>query len=440
MDDVINEFIAEAREGIEAVDAKLVRFEQTPDDPDLLGDIFRLIHSLKGGSGFLGLMRLQSVTHAAENVLGLYRDGTLAVDAASVTVILDAVDVVRAVIEGLADTGVEPEGDDRALIGRLDRIYAGDSAPAATASAASRSLLERVGGEATLDAACEGALALLVTVPVTGPLFAGIDLDRVQAEWREALCGVARATAAPGALQRALAETFGEALTTHEAAFVQAVRQNLIDLEAEAEAVDMLLAAPPAEREAEPARADRAEPAKGPQTIRVGVDTLEGLMTMVSELVRTRVEQRQDQTVDLPGSRPWHQEQVLTHDRPAQELVRRGFGQQPFAGEQPRIGPAMPQVIQPVRLCHGGVVQAGRGETGQGVQLANQIAERDGHIGPEPLQPVVPGSKRGGKAPVAHGRPGQRLASRSSKQGETACCRSSGMNTAGVRHSSSGWR
>ena len=100
VDDVINEFVAEAREGIEAVDAKLVRFEQTPDDPELLGDIFRLIHSLKGGSGFLGLMRLQTVTHAAENVLGLYRDGTLAVDASSVSVILDAVDVVRAVIEG----------------------------------------------------------------------------------------------------------------------------------------------------------------------------------------------------------------------------------------------------------------------------------------------------------------------------------------------------
>jgi two-component system chemotaxis sensor kinase CheA len=154
VDDVIIEFVSEAREGIEAVDAKLVRFEQTPDDPDLLGDIFRLIHSLKGGSGFLGLMRLQSVTHAAENVLGLYRDGTLAVDAASVTVILDAVDVVRAVIEGLAETGVEPEGDDRALIARLDRIYAGEGA--STTSAAppvDRPLLERAGGEATLDAA-----------------------------------------------------------------------------------------------------------------------------------------------------------------------------------------------------------------------------------------------------------------------------------------------
>ncbi|MNU62481.1 Chemotaxis protein CheA [compost metagenome] len=318
MDDVINEFIAEAREGIEAVDAKLVRFEQTPDDPDLLGDIFRLIHSLKGGSGFLGLMRLQTVTHAAENVLGLYRDGTLAVDAASVTVILDAVDVVRNIIGGLADTGAEPEGDDRALIARLDRIHAGEAAVQAEPVAARRPLLERVGGEATLDAACEGALALLVASPDTGPLFAGVDLDRVQAEWREALCGVARATAAPGALQGVLLETFGEALASHDAAFVQAVRQNLLDLEAEAEAVETLLAAAPSEtvEGLEPSRVDRVEPAKGPQTIRVGVDTLEGLMTMVSELVLIRnqlIQTLRDQP-ETPFAGPLHRLNQVTSE------------------------------------------------------------------------------------------------------------------------------
>lgn len=318
MDDVINEFIAEAREGIEAVDAKLVRFEQTPDDPDLLGDIFRLIHSLKGGSGFLGLMRLQTVTHAAENVLGLYRDGTLAVDAASVTVILDAVDVVRNIIEGLADTGAEPEGDDRALIARLDRIHAGEAAVQIEPVAARRPLLERVGGEATLDAACEGALALLVASPDTGPLFAGVDLDRVQAEWREALCGVARATAAPGALQGVLLETFGEALASHDAAFVQAVRQNLLDLEAEAEAVETLLAAAPSEtvEGLEPSRVDRVEPAKGPQTIRVGVDTLEGLMTMVSELVLIRnqlIQTLRDQP-ETPFAGPLHRLNQVTSE------------------------------------------------------------------------------------------------------------------------------
>jgi two-component system chemotaxis sensor kinase CheA len=321
VDDDISEFLSEAREGNEAVDAKLVRFEQTPDDPDLLGDIFRLIHSLKGGSGFLGLMRLQNVTHAAENVLGLYRDGTLAVDAASVTVILDAVDVVRAVIEGLAETGVEPQGDDRALIARLDRIYAGEGASITSAAPpADRPLLERVGGEATLDAACEGALAVLVASPETGPLFAGVDLDRVQAEWREALCGVARATAAAGAFQLALNKTFGAALAEHEAAFVRAVRQRLLDLEAEPEAVELLLTVPPSELSdaGGPQRVDRsaAEPAKGPQTIRVGVETLEGLMTMVSELVLIRnqlIQTLRDQP-ETPFAGPLHRLNQVTSE------------------------------------------------------------------------------------------------------------------------------
>ncbi|MFE9082756.1 hybrid sensor histidine kinase/response regulator [Brevundimonas sp. NPDC003935] len=368
MDDVIIEFVSEAREGIEAVDAKLVRFEQTPDDPDLLGDIFRLIHSLKGGSGFLGLMRLQSVTHAAENVLGLYRDGTLAVDGPSVTAILDAVDVVRAVIEGLAETGVEPEGDDRALIARLDRIYAGDSTPAATASAASRSLLERVGGEATLDAACEGALAGLVASPDTGPLFAGIDLDRVQAEWREALCGVARATAAPGALQRALAETFGEALASREAAFVQAVRQSLIELEAEAEAVEALLAAPPAEREAEPSRADRAELAKGPQTIRVGVETLEGLMTMVSELVLIRnqlIQTLRDQP-ETPFAGPLHRLNQVTSELQEGVMTTR---MQPISGAWAKL----PRLVRDLASDLGKRIDLVM--TGEDTELDRQVME-----------------------------------------------------------------
>lgn len=371
VDDVINEFVAEAREGIEAVDAKLVRFEQTPDDPALLGDIFRLIHSLKGGSGFLGLMRLQSVTHAAENVLGLYRDGTLAVDGSSVTVILDAVDVVRAVIEGLAETGVEPEGDDAALIARLDRIHAGEAAPvASTAALARRPLLERVGGEATLDAACEGALALLIASPGDGPLFAGIDLDRVQAEWREALCGVARATSAPGALQASLAQTFGPALAGREAAFIDAVRQCLLDLEAEAEAVELLLTVPPLEGVAEPPRVDRAasEPAKGPQTIRVGVETLEGLMTMVSELVLIRnqlIQTLRDQP-ETPFAGPLHRLNQVTSELQEGVMTTR---MQPIGGAWAKL----PRLVRDLASDLGKRIDLAM--TGEETELDRQVME-----------------------------------------------------------------
>ena len=58
LDDLVSDFIAETREGLEALDSELVRFEQQPDDPATLGGIFRLIHTIKGTCGFLGLTRL----------------------------------------------------------------------------------------------------------------------------------------------------------------------------------------------------------------------------------------------------------------------------------------------------------------------------------------------------------------------------------------------
>ena len=166
MDDIVKDFVAEALEAIEALDGKMVTLEQDPDDPVLLGDIFRLIHTIKGTSGFLGLMRLQTVAHAAENVLGAFRDGSLSIEAASVSAILDVVDIVRDIVLGLAAEGIEPAGDDRALIARLDAIFAGGSAPAESTDATpDRAMLERLGGEATLDAACEAAIQVMDADP-----------------------------------------------------------------------------------------------------------------------------------------------------------------------------------------------------------------------------------------------------------------------------------
>ncbi len=57
----------------------LVKLEKTPDDAETLGLIFRMVHTIKGTCGFLGLPRLERVAHAGENILGKLRDKTLAV-------------------------------------------------------------------------------------------------------------------------------------------------------------------------------------------------------------------------------------------------------------------------------------------------------------------------------------------------------------------------
>src|SRR5260370_39063001 len=79
MDDLLSEFLTETNENISVLDSELVKLEQNPNDPELLGNIFRLVHTIKGTCGFLGLPRLESVAHAAENVLGKVRDGELIV-------------------------------------------------------------------------------------------------------------------------------------------------------------------------------------------------------------------------------------------------------------------------------------------------------------------------------------------------------------------------
>src|SRR6478672_4786956 len=108
MDDLIADFLTETNESIADLDVALVKLEQTPDDKETLSLIFRLMHTIKGTCGFLGLPRLERVAHAAENVLGKLRDKTLAVTPDIVTQVLAAIDRIKLIVAGLAGTGVEP--------------------------------------------------------------------------------------------------------------------------------------------------------------------------------------------------------------------------------------------------------------------------------------------------------------------------------------------
>lgn len=126
MDDLISEFIAEAAEGLGSLDVELISLEQNPNDAAIIGGIFRIVHTIKGTCGFLGLPRLERVSHAAENVLGGFRDSGLIVSPEAVTLILRAIDQLKEILAALEDTGLEPEGDDADLIAALDALAADD--------------------------------------------------------------------------------------------------------------------------------------------------------------------------------------------------------------------------------------------------------------------------------------------------------------------------
>ncbi|MDI2111619.1 Hpt domain-containing protein, partial [Bradyrhizobium sp. Mp64] len=121
MDDLLREFLTESSESLDTVDNQLVQFEQDPNNAKILDNIFRLVHTIKGTCGFLGLPRLEALAHAGETLMGKFRDG-MPVKAEAVTLILSSIDRIKEILAGLEATEAEPEGNDRDLIDQLEAM------------------------------------------------------------------------------------------------------------------------------------------------------------------------------------------------------------------------------------------------------------------------------------------------------------------------------
>ena len=115
MDELLNDFLIETNEHIEAAGELLVAFEREPSNKATIGKIFRLFHTIKGTCGFLGLSRLEHLAHVSEALISRLRDGAAATPE-SVSAILASIDRVKFILGALEKTGKEPEGDDHDLI------------------------------------------------------------------------------------------------------------------------------------------------------------------------------------------------------------------------------------------------------------------------------------------------------------------------------------
>lgn len=122
MDDILQEFLAESWENLGQLDSEIVELEKDPQNADLIASIFRTIHTIKGTCGFLGLTNLGSVAHSAENVLGKMREGLLDISPGAISLVLEGIDQIKSLLEGLEATGEEPTTDNSALIDMLDQL------------------------------------------------------------------------------------------------------------------------------------------------------------------------------------------------------------------------------------------------------------------------------------------------------------------------------
>ena len=96
---LINGFIEEAFEHLEAIEVRVLDLEQHPDDPDIINNIFRPFHVIKGVSGFLNLRSINKLAHITENMLDDVRNGVRKMDSAVIDIILSAGDFLRSMVE-----------------------------------------------------------------------------------------------------------------------------------------------------------------------------------------------------------------------------------------------------------------------------------------------------------------------------------------------------
>ena len=105
----LDQFIIEARECLEQIGQRLLDVERTPDDKELLNDLFRQVHTLKGNCGLFEFKALERVVHAGEDLLDRVRNGTLAYHAGIADALLDAMDYTGELIDIIAAEGKLPE-------------------------------------------------------------------------------------------------------------------------------------------------------------------------------------------------------------------------------------------------------------------------------------------------------------------------------------------
>jgi two-component system, chemotaxis family, sensor kinase CheA len=242
MDDLLNDFLSETADHIDGIGSYLVLFEKNPSDADAVTQIFRLVHTLKGTSGFLGLNRLQAIAHAAETLIDTLRDGAPPT-ALAVSLLLQAFDRIKDLLAKVGEVGEEPAGDDSEIVGQIEAYLhpepAAEPADAAKAEA-------QTPKEAPEPAAPPPEIAKSPEAPQPSDIAAGAPME-VKAE--------ANAAARPA--QPEIARSAPR---------------------------DIKASVTPAAKEAEQAPSRE----KAPDTIRIAVAAIQRIMDLVSELVLTR--------------------------------------------------------------------------------------------------------------------------------------------------------
>ncbi len=123
-------FIDETAEHIQSLSDNIMALENEPEDHDVINEIFRAAHSLKGMAGTMGFKRMQHLTHDMENVFQEVRNDKIKVTGDIIDVLFQCLDAIEGYLNIIKETSDEGTNDNEGIISALNGILNGDTAPA----------------------------------------------------------------------------------------------------------------------------------------------------------------------------------------------------------------------------------------------------------------------------------------------------------------------
>ncbi|HET6370806.1 MAG TPA: chemotaxis protein CheA, partial [Nitrospiria bacterium] len=325
LDEVIREFLIESHENLDQIDQDLVVLEKNPSRREVFDKIFRTLHTIKGSCGFLGYSKLESIAHAGESLLESLRAGEIGLNSEITSALLTVMDAVRNILRNIETNRVEGEEDYSDLVSNLFRLQqespsseervaqAEHQIPVAEKPAAQadrQTLYDRIGGREPIVEAVEGLYRRILADSELQGFFSSVDLNVLKAQQVLFLC---QALGGPAEYRGPDMKTVHAHLRLGRRHFERVVAcliqtfqslkvpQTIIDEVAAllAPLADEIVSHAPEKtgRESVPETpavpSERSEESTGSSavsdsTIRVEVDLLDKLMTLVGEMVLAR--------------------------------------------------------------------------------------------------------------------------------------------------------
>lgn len=120
----LQEFLSEGRDVLDQIERDILNLETAPQERSLLNNIFRNMHTIKGNCRLMGFLRLEELTHSAENLLHLLREGEIIANGEIDSLLLNVVDLVRTTMLDIEKNDNEGDPDFTIEVAKLDSIQA----------------------------------------------------------------------------------------------------------------------------------------------------------------------------------------------------------------------------------------------------------------------------------------------------------------------------